>query len=131
MSMMDWTVTARWSWDQQRRHMVGATDDIIREVAEKRGVTVREILSREPRKEVYWARHEAIYRIRKECPWMSYPMIGRKFGRDHSTAVHSVRRYAKFLETGSTEEKREGRTTRKEEERMASTLAHPVTEAGA
>jgi len=42
------------------------------------------------------ARHVAMYLVRSYCR-MSYPEIGRLFGRDHSTVLHAVRRVGEDL----------------------------------
>jgi hypothetical protein len=64
---------------------------IIREVAAKHGVEIREMLSQRRGRPVVAARHEAVYRMRYETT-MSLPQIGRRMGgRDHSTVLHGIR----------------------------------------
>lgn len=46
------------------------------------------------------ARHVAIYRVHHECEWMSLPMIGRLFDRDHSTVLSAIRRIQSLIDKG-------------------------------
>jgi chromosomal replication initiation ATPase DnaA len=64
-------------------------------VAEKHGLTMIEIKSRDRSKRIVRPRQEAIYRVR-QLGW-SYPRIGRFFGLDHSTCIHSVRVHAERM----------------------------------
>ena len=70
---------------------------ILREVATKWGVSVTDIVSDRRSKIVVSARHEACYRLRHETTW-SLPRIGGFLGgRDHTTALHGVRKHAERL----------------------------------
>lgn len=77
---------------------------IVRECAEKHGVTVDRVIGKARIKPVVHARQEAIYRIREELrpqainpDAYSYPKIGRMFygangsGLNHSTVISSIR----------------------------------------
>lgn len=67
---------------------------IIREVSVKHGIPVEEIVGVSRSKHIVAARQEAMYRVRKERPDMSLPMIGKAFGgKDHTTVLHAVRKF--------------------------------------
>lgn len=69
---------------------------ILIETAEKHGVTVAQIVGETRVRNVANARHEAAFRMATEAD-MSLPAIGRRLGhRDHTTALHSIR---KFIES--------------------------------
>ena len=63
---------------------------IIRDVAAKHGVAVEEILGMSRQKHIVPARHEAMYRVRKERPDLSFPQIGKIFNRDHTVPIYAV-----------------------------------------
>lgn len=66
---------------------------IIKECADKHGVTVAQITGETRIILVARARHEAAFRMATELD-MSLPQIGRRLGnRDHTTALHSIRKY--------------------------------------
>lgn len=70
---------------------------IIREVCEKHGITYIELCSKRRARTLVMARHEACYRLRNETT-MSYPQIGQRIGgRDHTTALSSIKRYERML----------------------------------
>lgn len=64
-------------------------DDILKAVAEYFNITVAEMTGRTRKKEIVAPRQIAIYLIR-EILDMSFPYIGEKLGRDHTTAMHAV-----------------------------------------
>lgn len=67
---------------------------IVREVSEKHGVSILDMLSTRRAQPFVAARYEAMYRLRHETT-MSYPAIGRRLGgRDHTTVLHGVRQHA-------------------------------------
>lgn len=71
---------------------------IVAEVCERHGVPFRDIVSQRRDRKTAKARAEACYRLRMETT-LSLPQIGRKLGgRDHTTILHSVRRYEARLE---------------------------------
>lgn len=73
---------------------------IVGEVARKHNVSVQEIVGGQRTDRIVQARHECCYRLSHETS-MSLPQIGRRLGgRDHTTILHGIRRYARFLETG-------------------------------
>ncbi len=61
---------------------------ILKAVAEFFNLTVEDIISHTRRKEIVEPRQIAIYLLR-EISDLSYPYIGEKLGRDHTTAIHS------------------------------------------
>ena len=61
---------------------------ILKAVAEFFGITVEDLVSHNRRKEVVEPRQIAIYLLR-DISELSYPYIGEKLGRDHTTAIHS------------------------------------------
>ena len=61
---------------------------ILKVVAEFFNITVNDILSHNRRKEVVEPRQIVIYLLR-DISDLSYPYIGEKMGRDHTTAIHS------------------------------------------
>lgn len=86
--------------------MVGGEEDvrsprekamqIVRECADKHGVTLDAVLGPDRYKAVVLARHEAMYRI-AEMRWpnggyrFSFPQIGQMFRRDHTTVMAGIR----------------------------------------
>ena len=70
---------------RERRRM------IIAQVCDRHGVAVEEVMGRSRFKRVCTARKEAYAMLREER--LSYPTIGRMFGRDHTTVVDGVQRY--------------------------------------
>ena len=68
---------------------------LIKEVAEKYGVTVDDIRSARRTRAIMQPRLEFYYRARTETPY-SYPEIGKFCGnRDHTTILTGARRHAK------------------------------------
>lgn len=66
---------------------------ILREVAEKHEVAVKELLGSKRWRRLMPAKREAMYRMRVELPkhLNSLPQIGTFFGRDHTTVLHNIR----------------------------------------
>lgn len=65
---------------------------IIREIALEYGVSVVCILGRDRTRRVSAARRCAYATIRSR-KGISYPAIGRIFGRDHTTVIYGVRKH--------------------------------------
>jgi len=63
-------------------------DKILAAVAKKYGVEQADILGRHKKQEIAQARHVCIYILRTLTD-MSLPSIGKIFGRDHTTVLHS------------------------------------------
>lgn len=61
---------------------------ILKAVAEFFNISVEDLVSHNRRKEVVAPRQIAIYLLR-DISELSYPYIGDKMGRDHTTAIHS------------------------------------------
>ena len=67
-------------------------EDIIAAVAAEVGVSRHELVARDRRPIVVWARHLAMY-LARELTGASLPDIGRAFGgRNHTTVLHAIRR---------------------------------------
>ena len=63
----------------------------IAQICERRGVTVDELMGRSRYKRVCSARKEAYAMLREEK--LSYPTIGKMFGRDHTTVIDGIQRH--------------------------------------
>ncbi|HVN26541.1 MAG TPA: chromosomal replication initiator protein DnaA [Candidatus Paceibacterota bacterium] len=61
---------------------------ILKTVAEFFNISVEDLMSHNRRKEIVEPRQIAIYLLR-DISELSYPYIGEKLGRDHTTAIHS------------------------------------------
>lgn len=73
---------------------------ILREVAEKHNMSVKQVQSTARLKEFVAARQEASYRLNKELGF-SLKQIGNMLGRrDHTTVLHAIKRYEKNLAKG-------------------------------
>jgi len=67
--------------------------EIMGEVCERHNMPLKDMLGSCRRRKYAWPRQEAMYIAYVECPHLSYPAIGRAFGRDHTTVLHAVRAY--------------------------------------
>jgi chromosomal replication initiation ATPase DnaA len=75
-----------------------STQRIIWDVAQKHGVTIKDMVGPIRTMKLVAARHEAFYRIRTE-QHKTLQYIGRFFGRrDHTTVLHGIRRHKKVLD---------------------------------
>jgi chromosomal replication initiator protein len=70
---------------------------IINAVSEVYGIATEEITGRSRRKEVVEPRQVAMFLLRDILD-MSYPTIGEKLGRDHTTAIHSYEKISKEVD---------------------------------
>ncbi|MBU6500448.1 MAG: chromosomal replication initiator protein DnaA [Patescibacteria group bacterium] len=61
---------------------------ILKAVAEFFNISIEDLISHNRRKEVVKPRQIAMYLLR-DISELSYPYIGEKMGRDHTTAIHS------------------------------------------
>lgn len=73
------------------------TDAIISATARQFGVSVDQIKSRIKTNTIVFPRQIAMF-LAKDLAGKSLPEIGRRFGRDHSTVLHAVRKI-RFLST--------------------------------
>jgi chromosomal replication initiator protein len=64
-------------------------DQVLKSVADFFNVSVHDLMTRGRKKEVVEPRQIAMYLLR-DILEMSYPYIGEKLGRDHTTAIHAV-----------------------------------------
>jgi chromosomal replication initiation ATPase DnaA len=79
--------------------MLTPAQQILKEVAEKYEITVKDLKGHCRKYKYSLPRHEAAYRIHKELGF-SLPKTGRVLGnRDHTTILNSVRKYEKMKST--------------------------------
>ncbi len=69
---------------------------IIKAVADFFNLTIEDIVSHTRRKEIVEPRQIAIYLLR-DISDLSYPYIGEKLGRDHTTAIHSYEKISQEI----------------------------------
>ncbi len=72
---------------------------ILREVAEKHGLTIDQVRGSQQGRMHAKARYEVFYRCSRETT-MSKAEIGRKFNRDHSTVCWGVRQHELLIARG-------------------------------
>lgn len=79
---------------------VGQAKRIMREICEKYGVTQIDLISDRRTANLVRPRQHACWRLRHETT-LSYPSIGKLMGgRDHTTAIASVRRFEALIAAG-------------------------------
>lgn len=67
---------------------------ILRQVAEKHGLSVSDLKGRSRYRAVVWPRQEAMYELHTRTP-LSLSQIARLVGvSDHTTVMHGIRRHA-------------------------------------
>ena len=69
---------------------------IMREVeaiAEKSGLTLKDILGTSRLRVIVKARHAAWAHVARTQPWISSPQLGRMFNRDHSTILFALHKH--------------------------------------
>ncbi len=71
---------------------------ILKVVAEFFGIKVNELKSKKKSKQIAIARQVAMY-LSRYLTKMSYPHIGEKFGKDHSTVIHAENQIKKKIQT--------------------------------
>lgn len=87
-----WFALANAAYEQRR--FDSRARGIITEVAEEHGVAVEDILGDGRTNRVVAARHHAAYEIKRQCPNMTLPQIGRALGgKDHTSALNAIRRW--------------------------------------
>lgn len=69
---------------------------ILAQVSKKHGVTISEIVGRQRSMHIVDARYEVMWRMKTETT-LSLTQIGVRLGRDHSTVMHGVKKYAEKL----------------------------------
>ena len=78
--------------------MTAPASQIIAEVAQAHGISVREMRSATRQRVIAWARQEAMWRMRRETK-ASYQTIARLLGlADHTTARHGALAHQARLE---------------------------------
>ena len=72
----------------------GSAASIARDVAERHGLTMRDLRSAGRQKDLVLVRHAAMYEVAR-LTLLSLPQIGRLFGgRDHTTVIAGIRKHA-------------------------------------
>lgn len=84
---------------ENRRTPRSAWQRIAREVSLVTGVSLKEMRSSWRATHICAARHEAWWRMRHELS-LSYPQIGRLWGRDHTTILNGVRKHQARIDAG-------------------------------
>jgi len=74
-------------------------DSVISAVCKHLDISKELLMSKRQGVRVSYARHLAFYVLHSR-PSYSYPLIGRIFGRDHTSVMHGDRRIAKALHAG-------------------------------
>ena len=74
---------------------------ILMQVAEKHGLTVKDLVRYCAKKKIATARHEAIYRLRNELGLTLNQISFRLGGRDHATILASIKKHKKNLAESS------------------------------
>jgi chromosomal replication initiation ATPase DnaA len=69
---------------------------LAKEICKKHNLPIDEVLSDRQHRHLVKARQEIWYRIRIDLG-MSYPEIGKRFNRDHSTIMHGVKAHIERL----------------------------------
>ena len=72
---------------------------LLESVAEKHGLPVEALKSHCKTNKLAYARFEFFY-IAREKLGLSWHGLGRKLGRDHTTALHGYRRFKEMIEKG-------------------------------
>ena len=72
---------------------------IVKHVADRHGYCPQEILGKHRPDRLVSARLEAYWLV-KEITGMSYPHVGKIFGRDHSTVLYGIKEFEKRLVHG-------------------------------
>lgn len=65
---------------------------IVESVGARHGVSVKAIMSEDRGRVVVRARHEAWAEVYVYRPHWSYPELGRRFNRDHSTIMYGIKK---------------------------------------
>lgn len=72
--------------------------NIIKSTSDAYGILVKDIMGDRRQKDTVLPRHIIMYKLRKELN-MSFPKIGKVFGRDHTTIIHAFNKIDKMLST--------------------------------
>ena len=73
-----------------RRYMPLTTEDIQRITAEQYGITVSDMLGRTKPDNIVFPRQVSMAMVRRKLG-LSYPHIGKLFGRTHGAVMHAVK----------------------------------------
>lgn len=80
---------------ERRRSMKEISDEVLKEFP---GVTLSEIQGPKRSRKIIHARHLAMYRIWDIRKDVSYPMIGRFFNKDHTSAMAAIKKMRAVIE---------------------------------
>lgn len=73
--------------------------EVIHQVSLAYSLTARDMHGDRRSRDVTRPRQLAMYLVRRLCPHMSYPQIGRMLGgRDHTTILHGVKNIEKLIQ---------------------------------
>ncbi|TPN03823.1 hypothetical protein FJ973_29720 [Mesorhizobium sp. B2-1-3] len=78
----------------RRQAMPDWARQIVEHICEKHGVCPSEMSSDNRKHRVVRARNEAIYLVKDRKPMLSSPQIGKWFGKDHTSILHSLASYS-------------------------------------
>lgn len=70
--------------------------NITRAICQKYRLTPEELVAKNRSMDRVWPRRELFWNIRTKLKW-SYPKIAKRFGCNHTTVLHCVRRYNERL----------------------------------
>lgn len=66
---------------------------VVEAVARCHGLDYEDLVGMRRSRAYAWPRQEAMYEVYRRCPHLSYPAIGKLFGRDHTTVLYGVREH--------------------------------------
>ena len=95
---MDLAKNALGELEQTQDTRVATTEIVMEVVAKKFNVTVEDLLSKKRNREIAVPRQVAIYLCRKLLGTATTE-LGKEFGRDHSTVLHSCDKVAEMINT--------------------------------
>lgn len=74
--------------------------DVLREVADRYGLTLAQITGVNRQRKYAWPRQHAYWEIKRRCPHADLSMIGRVVGRDRTSILHGIRAHEKRMAEG-------------------------------
>jgi hypothetical protein len=85
-------------WQLKKRATTLTTEDIVKQVARYFRMLPAAILGGDRHKSLARARHIAIWLCHERLPDLSFPELGRAFGKDHTTIMSAVNRIGALME---------------------------------
>lgn len=98
---LDNTFLAREGWVRETQREVITMAEIVNLVEHNFGVARTELMSKSRKGATTWARQVAMYLARKYT-LLPLEEIGKTFGRDHATVIHSFQKVSETIETHPT-----------------------------